>query len=93
MPNLFQSLFTNTKSYVPSTSVTSMQVDLMRGTASVMFSSDDDNAGIYQYKNVSRRAILKFIMDDARSLGKFVNNVLKQERVVCKPHQLTFAHN
>ena len=36
------------------------------------------------YTNVSRRAIIKFIMDDARSLGKFVNNVLLSNRVqVC----------
>ena len=35
----------------------------------------------YEYDNVSRRAIIKFILDDARSLGKFINVVLKQSRV------------
>ena len=87
----FQSLFTNTTSYVPSTAITSMCVDPIRGTATVMYSKDDCNAGIYKYTNVSRRAIMKFIMDDARSLGKFANVVLKQPRVACTSDVLTFA--
>ena len=42
------------------------------------------NGSVYTYYNVSMRAILKFIMDDARSIGKFINNVLMQPRVTFK---------
>ena len=35
---------------------------------------------------LARRAIFKFIVDDARSFGKFINNVLKQSRVVVENH-------
>ena len=79
----FQSLFTNTTSYVPSTAITSMCVDPVRGTATVMYSKDDCNAGIYKYTNVSRRDIIKFMIDKSKSLGKFVNNVLLTDRVKC----------
>lgn len=51
----------------------------MLGVVTVWY-SDDTN---YRYTNVSRRAIFKFIIDDARSLGKFVNNVLKCNEVKC----------
>ena len=54
-----------------------MHVDAITGTASVLYK----DGSIYRYENVSRRAIVKFIMDPARSLGKFVNVVLKQQRV------------
>ena len=73
----FQSVFTNCDNYVNSTACDSVHVDAITGTVSVLYK----DGGIYRYSNVSRRAIIKFITDDARSLGKFVNNVLKQPRV------------
>ena len=75
----FQSIFTQCNNYVNSTACDSVHVDAISGTASVMYKNGD----IYSYTNVSRRAIIKFIMDDARSLGKFVNNVLLTNRVKC----------
>ena len=70
----FQSVFTQCDNYVNSTACDSIHVDAMSGTASVLYK----DGGIYNYTNVSRRAIIKFIMDDARSMGKFINNVLKK---------------
>ena len=64
---------------INSTCVDYINVNALRGTAFVRFTDGSD----YMYTNVSRRAILKFILDDARSLGKFVNVVLKQQRVAC----------
>jgi hypothetical protein len=80
--NFFQSIFTNCDTYVNSTCADSINVDLVSGTASVLYK----DGSIYRYSNVSRRAILKFIIDDARSFGKFINNVLKQSRVVAQNH-------
>ena len=61
-----------------STAVEGMLVNPWRGTASVSFK----DGGFYNYTNVSRRACVKFMLDKGgRSLGKFVNNVLKQDRV------------
>jgi len=73
----FQSIFTVTDNYVASTAADSVHVDAITGTASVLYK----DGSIYHYENVSRRAIIKFILDDARSLGKFINVVLKQSRV------------
>ena len=73
----FQSIFTNCDNYINSTAADSIHVDAITGTASVLYK----DGSIYRYENVSRRAIIKFILDDARSLGKFINNVLKAERV------------
>ena len=75
----FQSVFTNTDSYINSTACDSVQVDAMTGTASVLYK----DGSVYSYTNVSRRAIIKFLMDDARSLGKFVNNVCQASRTKC----------
>ena len=81
----FQSIFTNCDNYVNSTAADSIHVDAFTGTASVLYK----DGNIYRYENVSRRAIMKFIMDDARSLGKFINNVLKAERVdACYQHKM-----
>jgi len=76
--NFFQSIFTMTDNYVNSTCADSIHVDAVSGTASVLYK----DGSIYTYSNVSRRAIIKFILDDARSLGKFINNVLKADRVL-----------
>ena len=75
--SFFQSIFSITDNYVPSTCADSVHVDAITGTASVLYK----DGSIYRYTNVSRRAIIKFILDDARSLGKFINVVLKQQRV------------
>jgi len=75
--NFFQSMFTQCDDYVASTAADSVHVDAITGTASVLYKE----GVMYSYTNVSRRAIIKFIMDDARSLGKFINNVLKAKRV------------
>ena len=73
----YQSIFTNTDNYINSTAADSVHVDAITGTASVLYK----DGSIYRYENVSRRAIIKFILDPARSLGKFINVVLKQTRV------------
>ena len=76
----YQSIFTCTNNYINSTAADSVHVDAITGTASVLYK----DGSIYRYTNESRRAIVKFIMDDARSLGKFINVVLKQQRVAAK---------
>ena len=81
--SFFQSIFTVTDNYVPSTCADSVHVDAITGTASVLYK----DGSIYRYTNVSRRAIVKFILDPARSLGKFVNVVLKQQRVDGEYHR------
>ena len=81
----FQSVFTNCNNYVNSTACDSVHVDAITGTASVLYKNGD----IYSYNNVSRRAIMKFILDPARSLGKFINNVLKADRVDALYHYTT----
>jgi hypothetical protein len=73
----YQSIFTNCDNYINSTAADSVHVDAITGTASVLYK----DGSIYRYENVSRRAIIKFILDPARSLGKFINVVLKQTRV------------
>ena len=76
--NTFQSIFPCTASnYVASTCADMVHVDAINGTAQVMFK----DGSVYQYTNVSRRAIVLFINDKARSFGKFVNNVLSAQRV------------
>ena len=61
---------------INSTAVQSMHVDAINGSATVQYM----DGSVYHYLNVSRRAIIKFIIDDARSLGKFVNNVCQAAR-------------
>ena len=73
----FQSVFTDCDNYINSTCADSVYADAINGSVSVLYK----DGSIYRYENVSRRAIVKFIMDPARSLGKFVNVVLKQQRV------------
>ena len=78
----YQSIFTQCDNYINSTACDSVHVDAITGTASVLYK----DGSIYRYENVSRRAIIKFILDPARSLGKFVNVVLKQQRVDAEYH-------
>jgi len=77
--NTFQSVFKFCSDSINSTCADMIHVDVVTGTALVKFKSGHS----YQYTNVSRRAITKFVMDDARSLGKFVNRVLSAKRVTC----------
>ena len=61
-----------------STVAQGMLVNPWLGRASVMF----NDGSFYDYVNVSRRACFKFLLDKGgRSMGKFINNVLKQDRV------------
>ena len=78
----FQSIFAGNieginANYVNSTAADYVSTDAIKGTARVMFK----DGRIYNYTNVSRRAIAKFNVDPARSMGKFINNVLMQQRV------------
>ena len=75
----FQSIFTNCDNYVSSSAITSVHLDVITGTVAVLYNNDL----MYRYTNVSRRAILKFILDDARSLGRFVNTYCKADGVKC----------
>ena len=62
---------------IKSTAAQAIKVNALNGTATVQF----QDFSMYHYKNVSRRSIVKFLIDDARSVGKFINNVLTQPRV------------
>jgi hypothetical protein len=64
-----------------STAVEYMNVDALRGMVTVMYR----NSGcVYQYTNVSKRACLKFLLDNAgRSMGKFINNACQASRTKC----------
>jgi len=73
---MFNQFFINGRD-INSTCADGVHVDALSGTAVVVFK----DGSAYRYDNVSRRSIIKFIIDDARSLGKFINNVLNQSRV------------
>jgi hypothetical protein len=64
---------------INSTCVNVMRVSLLNGTATAQLK----DGSVYHYMNVSRRAIAKFLMDDARSLGKFFNYVCQAGRTKC----------
>ena len=74
----FQSLSAAASNYINSTVVDSICTDAISGTVTVLFKS----GAVYRYDNVSRRAIVKFNIDNAaRSLGKFINNTCKADGV------------
>lgn len=75
----FQSVFSGCDNYVSSTSITSVHVDVMTGTVAVLYNNDE----MYRYTGVSRKAILTFILDSSRSLGRFVNTYCKSNDVKC----------
>ena len=77
--NYFQSMFSICDNFTNSTCIDMVHVDVVNGRATVMF----NDGSRYNYTNVSRRAILMFINDKARSFGKFLNNVLLDSRVKC----------
>ena len=56
-------------------------VNFKRGSATVMYKNSNK---VYRYFNVSRRAILNFIMQPNMSVGFWINqNLLNAERVEC----------
>ena len=55
-----------------------ISVDLLNGSAAVFY----NNGSAYEYKNVSRRSIINFMINECASLGFFVNNILKDSRVI-----------
>jgi hypothetical protein len=70
---------TEAKTYVQSSAVLQMSADVLNATCIVTY----DSGNTYLYQGVSRRAILRFIYDAERSLGKFTNDVLKANTVKC----------
>ena len=82
----FQSIANGAAFYINSSCVDCISTDAINGIVSVLYK----NGATYRYTNVSRRAIVKFNIDDARSMGKFVNTVLKQDGVNEK--QIVFAN-
>ena len=77
----YQSIFTQCDNHINSTCADSVHVDAITGTASVLYK----DGSIYRYENVSRRAIIKFIMDDARSLG----NKQQRDLLWAQGHRVT----
>ena len=73
----FQSIFQGCDNYVSSSSITSVHVDVITGTVAVLYNNDR----MYRYENVSRKAILTFVLDKSRSLGRFVNTYCKSADV------------
>ena len=51
-------------------------VDLLTGTASVLFA----NGAVYNYTNVSRRAIANLLLNRNMSLGFWINDNLKDNK-------------
>ena len=76
--SIIMSLFVH-RGNINSTCVNIMRVSLLNGTATVQLK----DGSVYHYTNVSRRAIAKFLLDDAHSLGKFFNYVCQAERTKC----------
>ena len=52
----------------------------LEGKCSVMY----NDGNIYEYSNVSRRAIFSIIANDKQSLGKWVNHNCKTKGVTCE---------
>ena len=76
--SIIMSLFVHTGN-IRSTCVNVLRVSLLNGTATAQLK----DGAVYHYTNVSRRAIAQFLMDDARSLGKFFNYVCQAARTKC----------
>ena len=74
-----------------STAVEYMNVDALRGMVTVMYRN---SGNVYQYTNVSKRACLKFLLDNAgRSMGKFINNACQASRTKCVALYAWLAHS
>ena len=52
----------------------------LEGKCSVMY----NNGNIYEYSNVSRRAIFSILTNDQQSIGKWVNHNCKTKGVTCE---------
>ena len=52
----------------------------LEGKCSVMY----NNGHIYEYSNVSRRAIFSILTNDKQSIGKWVNHNCKTKGVTCE---------
>ena len=61
-----------------STCADGVAVDLLTGTASVLFA----NGAVYNYTNVSRRAIANLLLNRNMSLGFWINDNLKVNKRV-----------
>ena len=61
-----------------STCADGVAVDLLTGTASVLFA----NGAVYNYTNVSRRAIANLLLNRNMSLGFWINDNLKDNKRV-----------
>ena len=58
-----------------------VSVDIINGTASVLYS----NGSVYNYTNVSRRAIANLMLNPNMSLGFWINaNLVESKRVAFK---------
>ena len=83
----FQSISSDAANFVNSTVVDAINTDALTGSVVVLF----EGGSLYRYTNVSRRAIIKFNIDNARSMGKFLNTVLKVNGVVATQLAATVA--
>ena len=63
-----------------SSAIQELHVYPLEGKATVMY----NNGNIYEYSNVSRRAILSVMTNDKQSLGKWVNHNCKTKGVDCE---------
>ncbi len=63
-----------------SSAIQELHVYPLEGKATVMY----NNGNIYEYSNVSRRAIFSVIANDKQSLGKWVNHNCKTSGVECE---------
>ena len=61
-----------------STCADGVAVDIISGTASVLF----ENGAVYNYTNVSRRAIANLLLNRNMSLGFWINDNLKVNKRV-----------
>ena len=63
-----------------SSAIRELHVYPLEGKAQVMYNNGD----LYEYSNVSRRAIFSVIANDKQSLGKWVNHNCKTKGVGCE---------
>lgn len=60
-------------------------VDVLNGKCTVLFNSGN----VYDYTNVSRRALFNLLNDDSQSLGFFINNHLLYAASKCAKYGTT----
>lgn len=77
------STLSNTNMFIVRTSdcCDGVAVDIINGTASVLYT----NGSVYNYTNVSRRAIANLMFNPNISLGFWINaNLINKKRVSCE---------